>query len=269
MWLKDDGEQKSCRSSTCLTSFQRDLVLFEWRSPTRLLSWFIVQVKWFHQWVVKSEKVENKRSVVETERKWTDSNDSSPKCILQNKSSMFITSVTVNSWNTCQTRFWSWSWSWSMSIFSLIRLGPWVRRRVKHCSCVRASELQVNMSLQPRWFYPTEFCRTNTGPTGPTGPMTWRVCGGRGPTQTDGLPHWQWETGEPSAEAGNKLIFTQKAVLLFIYRTAGRSLFWSNGSALPPHRLYGWSGGLAAAASSLLLSTSCSMGLSSSSCWLV
>lgn len=32
---------------------------------------------------------------------------------------------------------------------------------------------------------------------------------------------------------------------------------------------YGWSGGLAAAASSLLLSTSCSMGLSSSSCWLV
>lgn len=41
---------------------------------------------------------------------------------------------------------------------------------------------------------------------------------------------------------------------------------WSKPNLLPG---YGWSGGLAAVASSLLLSTSCSMGLSSSSCWLV
>ena len=210
----------------------------------------------------RSEQVENKRSIVETETKWTDGSNSSPEFILQNKSSMFITSVTVNSWKTCRTRFWFWSIVHIQS--DLARsLSQKRGQTLFMCKNFRASRLQL------RWFYPTEFCRTNTGPTGTTGHTTWRVCAGRGPTQTDGSPQWQWETGEPLAEAGNKLIFTQKTVLLFIYGTAGQSLFWSNRSALPPHRLYGWSGGLAAAASSLLLSTSCSMGLSSSSCWLV
>lgn len=61
----------------------------------------------------------------------------------------------------------------------------------------------------------------------------------------------------------NKLIFTDEQMCLLC---ACKSSTVRQCSATV---IYGWSDGLAAAASSLLLSTSCSMGLSSSSCWLV